>query len=209
MTSTDYLWSRDPKYGVYLVADAPTRRQMSDEDRPFALAVLRAHPLRQGAMMAWNSLAQVGGFDSGLMNESCFADPVCSADALPEPIRAKLATTPSGQDRWPVGRMTLIHYLAVIAALAALAVALPRLRRLDRAAADRLMLWLALVAIAMAVNGFLGGAISEQGRYQARIVWLVPLLALVGGMRLFAAGGLAGIRASERRAAVPVAGAIH
>lgn len=190
-TNSDvYLWSRDPGVGTFLTADAPTRAALSREDMPFAGAVLKAHPLRQGGMMAWNTLLQIATFDSTVMNQSCFARFACSGIALPDPVRARLQASLSGRDAWPVRGIGALHYATVIAALAALALMLPALAARDRDAAHRVMLWLGLLAVAMLVNGFLGGAISApQPRYQARIVWLVPLLCGVAALCLRRSAG--------------------
>ena len=180
----EWLWSRDPARGVYLFADPATRQRLSAEDTAFGRAVLAAYPLQEGGMMAWNTWRQITDFTSALMNQPCFADVACSGDQLPEAVRARLRSTPSGQDRWPVDALAALHYATVLASLIVLAVAGVQLWRKDREEGRRLLLWITLLAVAMMLNGFFGGAISEpQGRYQARIVWIVPLLALIAGLR--------------------------
>lgn len=179
-SSTDFLWSRDPAHGAFLLADAPTRRRMSLEDMAFARAVAWAYPIRTVGLAAWNSLLQIANFKTDILDERCFADPACTGGQFPETIARRIGASPAGQGRWPAAPLTFIAYAAVIASLAALAVLLPGLRRIDRESARLIALWLALLALAMAANAFLGGAISEpQSRYQARIIWLLPLLALI------------------------------
>jgi heme A synthase len=54
--------------------------------------------------------------------------------------------------------------------------------RRDPEARD-MRLWLALLLVATVVNALLGGGVSEpQPRYQARIIWLLPLVAIIAGV---------------------------
>lgn len=183
-TSTDFLWSRQPGSGVFLPADAETRTKMSAEDTAFARAVIAAYPVRQIGMMGYNTALQIASFDSNIMWEDCFARAGCNADALPPRTLAQLRQSLSGRNLWPIGLINAKDYAGVLVALLMLAVLAPKLWREDRTAAGQLLLWTGLLAIAMLINGFLGGAISEpQGRYQARIVWLVPLLAAIAWLR--------------------------
>ena len=178
--SSAYLWSTDPTVGGFLFADPGTRARLSAEDLPFALAVLHAYPVREGLMILRNTGLQLVLFDSGLLNTACLADAACSGGALPETVRARLRQTPSGQGRWPAALITLKDEIVAAGALAMIAALLAQLARRDREAFGQAALWLALLAVAMLANAFLGGALSDpQGRYQARILWLVPLTAAI------------------------------
>lgn len=179
-SSADFLWSRDPAKGAFLLADAPTRRRMSLEDMAFARAVALAYPVRTVGLAMWNSLLQIANFKTDILDERCFANPVCTGGQFPEPLARQIGASPAGRGLWPAAPLTFVAYGAVVASLIALTVLLPGLRRIDRNAARLLALWLALLALAMAANAFLGGAISEpQSRYQARIIWLLPFFALI------------------------------
>lgn len=175
-----WLWSHTPGEGAFLAVDPKTRAALSRQDTEFAVAVLAAHPLREGGMILWNTARQLATFDSAILDASCIAQYSCGFVVLPPDVRARLQTSPAGRGTWPIRAVDAVHYLAVVAALVALLYLTPRLIYEYPAMGERLLLWIALLALAMLANAFFGGAVSApQGRYQARIVWLVPLLALI------------------------------
>jgi len=208
LSSQEFLWSRDPARGVFLTSDAPTRRALSAEDRPFAIAVLKAYPLRQTGWMLRNTIEQALRFDVSFVNVTC-TNPTRCWGSLPTRVGSVTLTTPSGRHLWPTRLLKVIHYLVAFVGLVAILswlVALIR-RRLRSGApisADEatLCLWIAAGFAALAINAALGGAISEpQGRYQARLIWIVPLIAGVLGLARTRYGSLGGKR-------MPVASAL-
>jgi hypothetical protein len=175
-----FLWSRDPAEGAFILADAETKARLSQEDKAFAVAVARAYPLGTLGAMAWNTVLQLVDIRTDIVDARCYVDPACLGDQFPPQVTQEMARTPAGQGAWPVRAMDAVMYAAALASLAALAVLLPQLWRRDAEAARCLALWLGVIAVAMLVNAFLGGAVSEpQSRYQARLWWLVPLVALL------------------------------
>ncbi|QJU59804.1 hypothetical protein HL653_20450 [Sphingomonas sp. AP4-R1] len=178
--STIFLWSRDPATGAFLIADTDTRLAMSREDKAFALAVAKAYPVRAAWLAIWNSLLQITDLRIDIVDEGCFAQTACIGGQFPASIIQAIAATPGGRSAWPREMMNMIVYAGAALSLVALAILLPRIRASAPGAAKLIGLWLLLVATAMAINGFLGGAISEpQSRYQTRMAWLLPLLALI------------------------------
>jgi hypothetical protein len=178
--STVFLWSRDPATGAFLTADTEARMAMSREDKAFAVSVAKAYPIRVIKLAIWNSLLQITDLHVDIVQEGCFVTPACIGDQFPAPIVQEIANTPGGRDAWPLATMNMIVYAGAALSLAALAILLPGLRGGAPSSARLICLWLLLVATAMAINGFLGGAISEpQSRYQTRMAWLLPLLALI------------------------------
>ena len=197
----NWLWSSDPKWGGFLARDPATRARLSAEDGLFALAVLRAYPLWQGGMMARNTWDQLTRFDVAILDEHCFADHRCSGIDIPDAVRATMVRTPGGRDLWPRRVMRAVHIIATIAALILLALALRKLWAEQPAAARLFLLWTGLTAVAFLINDFLGGAISNpQTRYQERIVWVVPLLAILAAGR---AWGWIGFRSQAEPARPP------
>lgn len=179
-SSTEFLWSTDPRGGAYLLADAPTRQAMAAEDKAFATAVLLHAPVATISGMAWDTILQLTNFEDDMLGQGCYADMACAGAQFPEAIRAQIANTRGGHTGWPMMPLTLTHYFTVIAAIFLL-IALTR--RLPDEQRRLLLLWIVLLGVAMLANAFFGGAISEpQSRYQARIVWLIPLLALIAAL---------------------------
>lgn len=183
-TSGAFLWSTDKRDGVFLFATDAERKALSAEDIPFALAVLKAYPIEQAGMIVKNSLLQAAMFDDRWLNYSCKAEARCWR-TVPEPIRQRMAASPAGRGLWPTGALSIIHYGTVGIALltmAAAGIAALRRRRDERdplTAGERAVwAWIALIAVGLAVNAFLGGALSDpQSRYQGRVIWLVPFTA--------------------------------
>jgi hypothetical protein len=176
-----WLWSHTPGQGAFLAADPETRAALSRQDTAFAFAVLAAHPLREGSMILWNTARQLATFDSAILDAHCIARYDCGYIVLPPDVRARLQASPAGRGTWPIRAVDAVHYLTVMAALLALLYLTPRLIYEQPKMGELFLLWMAMLALAMLANAFFGGAISApQGRYQARIVWLVPMLTLIG-----------------------------
>ncbi|WP_303539751.1 hypothetical protein [Sphingomonas natans] len=179
-SSTVFLWSTEPATGAFLLADSDMRRAMSIEDKAFAVAVARAYPVRTLRVAVWNSLLQLTDLRVDIVQEVCFATPACIGKQFPDEIVREIAATPAGRGAWPLAAMNIVIYASVALSLVALMMLLPGLRASAPAAARLICLWLLLLALAMAINGFLGGAISEpQSRYQTRMIWPLPLLAII------------------------------
>lgn len=175
-----FLWSRDPAEGAFILADAETKARLSQQDKAFAVAVAQAYPLATVGAAAWNTLLQLVDIRTDIVDARCYVDPGCLGDQFPPQVTRAMAATPAGQGAWPVKVMDVVVYAAALASLVALAALLPRVWRRDAEAARCLALWLGVIGVAMLVNAFLGGAVSEpQSRYQARLWWLVPLVALL------------------------------
>ena len=48
------------------------------------------------------------------------------------------------------------------------------------------MLWCFLLICALAINALLGGGVSDpQPRYQARVIWLLPFVAMLAGLHWY------------------------
>ena len=177
-----FLWSTKPGEGAYMIADTEQRRALSTQDKAFALAVLRAYPVEQGGRILRNGLVQMLRFDLDLLNYRCAGKPGCWS-SLPRRERAALLASRGGRDEWPQTTLAAVHHAAVGAALILILVwASNRGRRQGKDGED-IMLWLALMLFAFWVNALLGGGVSDpQPRYQARVIWLLPLLAIITGL---------------------------
>lgn len=177
-----FLWSMKPGEGAYMIADAAQRRSLSIEDKRFAWSVLRAYPLEQGGRIFYNGIRQMLRFDLDLLNYRCAGKPGCWS-SLPSRERTTLMASPGGRDRWPQQPLAFVHYTAVgVAMILLLAWAGSGDRRRDEGGED-ILLWFTLMIASFWINALLGGGVSDpQPRYQARIIWLLPLLAMLAGL---------------------------
>ena len=152
---------------------------MAAEDTRFAMAVWKAFPLRQSFAMMKNSIEQMLMFGADGLNQGCFDQSDCW-DSLPNTFRDQLRRSLSGRSLWPNALVTMVHYAIVLAAVLLLVL---KSRAVLRAAPEEgrvLICWLVLFCVAMAICDVLGGAISEpQYRYQGRLMWILPFLAMM------------------------------
>jgi hypothetical protein len=173
------LFGDTPETGAYMLGNAEERLRMGQQDIPFAVAVLRYDPAGELWAMARNTVRQFFWFDYDGLNQNCFARADCW-NSLPESVRAKLRSTPSGRGEWPQGVMNGILYAVVALALIALVLLLPAIARTDPRRWYLLRQWLMVGFAGMLVCSFFGGAVADpQYRYQGRLIWLVPLMAAV------------------------------
>lgn len=182
VAAADLLWSHDPAKGGYMFADTVTRRALSVEDTAFALAVLADYPVTQGMNILRNGWRQAIDVEADLLNYGCVAGPHCWM-SLPPRERAVLRASLGGQGLWPQPTIAMLQKGAVLVAILLLLAWVAADARRGGERRDDLRLWLMLILVALAVNALLGGGISEpQARYQARIIWLLPLMAIIAGL---------------------------
>ena len=130
-------------------------------------------------MMLLNTARQLVWIDYDGLNQNCFASPDCWT-ALPPSVRQTLRASPSGQGFWPQPWMNALLYAVVIASLLYLLMGYRTLARNQPAKERLLRSWLVVAGTAMLVCALFGGAIADpQYRYQGRLIWLVPLLAII------------------------------
>ncbi|MGC6328988.1 hypothetical protein [Rhizorhabdus sp. FW153] len=177
----EFLWSLDPARGGYMFADAQTRRAMSDQDSAFALAVLAEHPIAQGGRIAYNATRQMLRFEVDILNYHCAPGDRCWR-SLPPRQRAALLSSLGGRNLWP--QMLVARLQQAVVVISVLLLLAWSIRGRSSTQADRdLLLWIGLFMIGAMVNALLGGGVSEpQPRYQARIIWLIPLMASLAAL---------------------------
>lgn len=182
--NAQWLFSRDPRYGAYMLATPEQRRIMGEQDVAFALAVLRAYPVEQVTASARDTVRQLVWIDYDALNQGCGTGAQCW-ESLPGVVRARFLQTPSGRNAWPRDLMNGILYAVVIASLLVLAVTLPMLARRDRGGFVLMRNLLVITGAGMLVCCFFGGAVADpQYRYQGRLIWLPVFFAMVAAVRL-------------------------
>ena len=190
--SEDILWSDLPATGVFMLSDYPTRMQLEEQEGRFVLGTLAYAPVAQAAASLRNWARQLAMvFVDDPVRDPAFylTDPYWRQTNLP-PMIARVEQCGPRHDRCR-SRLTVaaskwwhgaVAAVATVVALAALVRLRGGARRPPRRLVAAAVFLLAAVAVNAAVCGILSGPFA---RYQARIVWLVPLVAglLVVGRR--------------------------
>jgi hypothetical protein len=169
--SDEFIWGAN---GVWARASEETRARLRNEELPFVLATLRAYPRQQIQKSAKNFCHQLTAFDfEPDANEWMVKE-------LPEVLpreNSRFQQSRQAQDDLDFDFFSCAQYWTVIASLMLIGLFALRLwrRRLSRL----LGLGTVIFSVVMA-NAFVTGALSTvEDRYQSRVVWLIPLLAIV------------------------------
>jgi hypothetical protein len=172
------LWSTDPKSGVYRASSWETQLKLVAEQPRFVIGVVTHQFIPQVKASWWNWRVQLRSFGvNGLPTDAAGWREAADAGALAEPFRPFLQT-PVGQNLWTLSLLTRLHTIAFLAALALIAFGWTQ-RTIRESDAGRFFVTLTLFALTLIVlNAGIAGALSGPfPRYQARVVWLIPLLA--------------------------------
>jgi hypothetical protein len=183
--SADILWSDDPKTGVFSAARYAVKRRLVEQDRAFALDVFRRAPLSTIATALAAGVVQFTAVG---------VDPELRADAarwftLPPQQFVRYALARIGacapgrscKPRLPLSILSVVYIAGYALALGFLALQALSLRRDPSAAPERAFLaFAALIVAGVALNALVCGAFSGvYPRYQARVAWLIPFLAIL------------------------------
>jgi hypothetical protein len=183
----DFLFSRDPAKGTYSLADRDGRRRIADEQVRFYVAVLRADPVGVLGGIAADVLRQLLDFrvDLGRPVPERYR-PELPPDVYGSLASSRAAAPGSAYNAW----FTATAYAGVLATVAYAATALwrARARRTHRAHTSMLRRpalppeWLAFawtVVASVVANAIVCAALaSPYARFQSRVVWLLPFLAV-------------------------------
>jgi hypothetical protein len=165
-----FLWSDG---GIWPSATSAEQRELRREELPFALATLRTYPRRQLAVSAFNAWQQLTEFGLDDFDSNAYMQSNLNT-VLPN-ARAAYDRTLQAHDATPWHSSTIAQNLTVLASLLATLALLPQtIRRRN----TNLLGLTTILFTAVLLNAILTGVLSEvDSRYQARIVWLIPLLA--------------------------------
>ena len=189
-----FLWSDDPTIGVFSVSDYEARRKLKAEELSFVLGTITKYPLWQARVSAAHWARQL--LSIGL---SEFRDAAPSWDRMAfnllipeeEPLyKSGLAY----RGLFPFGFFDWLQVTTVIASIGWLIFRLTgtdirevlRRTRRDGASVELFLVSSALGLFGgLSVNAAICGVFSGvNDRYQARLIWLVPMLAMLALCRL-------------------------
>jgi hypothetical protein len=198
----EFLWSDDPTIGVFSVSDYETRKRLKAEELSFVLGTIGRYPLGQAVVSAGHWARQFGSFGLAEFHE---AKPSWDSMAFDQVIPAQGKIYKSSlayRGYFPFTVFDWVQKITVIISVVWLAlrftgwdvrVAL----RGGRVLTPNIEGLLVSAAIglfgALVVNAAVCGVFSGvNDRYQARLIWLVPFLAILTLCRL-------GLRPSNTR----------
>jgi hypothetical protein len=166
-----FLWGEK---GIWGSADEATEKRLRQEEMPFVLATLRAFPAAQLSRSAANFWQQLQVFGFYLFGPSDWISEEF-ASVLPSE-RSRYLHGRQAQDDLPLEFFTSVQNWTVVASLVAIGGFLPRLWRRPPQ-----LIGLGIVIVSTVVaNALVTGTLSMvEDRLQSRVVWLVPLLAVI------------------------------
>lgn len=175
MTENEFLWSPAPERGLLKVVPPQEAAQISREAPAVVVETVQAFPIAQLAVSSRNSLRQFVSVGVDEFDRRIDLRPGASAEES-RLVRANNASAVSG-GTMPLAAISAIMTVTYLAAIAALALALPVLLR--RGADHRLGIVVLLVTGAI-LNALISGVISGVfARYQGRVAWVVIVAALI------------------------------
>ena len=163
--TTAFLWADE---SIFRTATPELRDRIRAEQMPLVLAAAREYPLDQLGRSLTNWLSQLVTFHLQSFNYSLLARAEITADDFVIEVR-------EGSHRTLLWIFSAVHYVTVAASLVLIAGGLGALHGPDGA---RLRRALIVIGCALVVNAAVCGILSGSSpRYQARVIWLLPLLA--------------------------------
>lgn len=168
----DFLWKVD---GIWMSASPATQDELRHEEMPLVIGTLRTYPrqeLRISAEHFWEQLLNYGlwGYDPNAWVEHMF-------DRVLPGARSRYLQTRQARGELPDEFSSSVQEWTVIASLVLIGVfATLVLRRRP----ERFIGLSAVVTFVIIANAFVTGVFSNvEDRYQARVVWLLPLLSIL------------------------------
>lgn len=180
MTENEFLWSPYPDQGLMNVVPPEESAQITREAPAVVIETVQTYPFAQAAASTRNAVRQFIGVGVDEFDRALKPWPGISPD-----MRALLSANQRSavaQRNMPLPAISQIMSIAYLAAIAVIALLLPRLLRLrgDQRLGIVLLLC-AGVAINAAVTGVVSGVFE---RYQGRVAWLLIAAAVAAGFML-------------------------
>ncbi len=175
-SSHQFLWADAADGGVFTPADPEFRRALSDEQMRFFLATLRHDPIGVAAAMLRNTALQIGKVSMDDFNYDDDKKAFYLGQMPPSYLRVA-EKTKAWEGDLPV---LAVSAIVLTSLLASSVYVLGVIGFFDKGSAglDRdLRRFSIIVIVGILINAFVCGALSgPEDRYQARVVWLMPLL---------------------------------
>ncbi len=176
MTADNFIWSFDPP-GVFSVSTPEVRRLLSAEQYRFAWAVLKHEPLGVLGSAAANAGLQFFSIGLAEFDMSSPRDRAL-ANKLPMQYRARFRASAAYKGLVPTQTWSATSLIMFWSGLVCLVIILFTGRVRQRFQATQLDPAV-LILVGVVINAIVCGTMSgPHDRYQARVAWLVPFVAI-------------------------------
>jgi hypothetical protein len=166
----DFLWTEG---GVWDAATPQQQQQMLAQETPLVRATLRAYPGAQLRASFANFRTELGNF--GLWDFTPNPWMQSELDKVIPGALPRYLQTRQAESRLPADFFTTVQQWVVLAAALAIAAGLPLLWIWRR---WRMLGLVTVIVPAVIANALITSVLSEvDSRYQARVIWLIPLVA--------------------------------
>jgi hypothetical protein len=177
LESDTLLWGSHRGAGLFLLLPPDERRKLAREQTRFAMSVLADRPvevIRSSLAASWRQLRMIGlgefNYDPKLRRDLALL-------LVPRELRISQSTA-AYAGRMPVRPTQMLSKIALV--LAVLSIGIGSVSyRWKRKAWPPETAFITMIVAGLLLNAIVCGALSTpHERYQARVIWLLPLLAL-------------------------------
>ena len=192
----DFLFSTDPAKGAFALADAAAKRRLSDEQLRFVGEVVRFDPLGVARGIGADVLRQLVNFrvDISAYGSRGLA---MYQGRVPDSIFSDMQATRAAMQQAPLNNwLTMSTYALVLASLMMLVANWlrsggPAASQVDPARRLFANFFWTVMAGVLANAVICATLASSMDRFQARVIWLLPFMALAALVRAYAYPALA------------------
>lgn len=171
-----FLWSYNPREGVFSTESIAIQRELAKQDMRFAIETLRHDPLGVVGSSIGNVARQLVMTDFNNFNHAEAMGGEATWGA-PEPIASEIRASRYASATMPVTFSRWANLAAAIAAAGFLLAVL--LGRAARGVSVQVRAAAGLALAAFFLNASVTGAMSKpHDRYNVRVIWILPLAAL-------------------------------
>ncbi len=176
MDSDNFLWGEDDETSLFKVLPAAEQRQISSEDKRFYLTVLADSPIKVIGSALSNGLEVLGLF--GLENFNYPHRVMTNIQEYPDDVWTDIIKTRAAINAMPVKTIEISSIVIVIISTISILGILLNIYPKKFHISPRVMQFSLLICVAVLANAMICGALSKpHSRYQARLIWLLPLAA--------------------------------
>ena len=175
--SATLLWSDDPHEGIFQALPPAGQRLAAAQQTAFLMGVAKERPFELIRSSARAFLRQLGYFELESFNYTG-SNNVYFRHKLPEPFLDHARHSRAYQQKMPVTFVEWATVASVLASLVLVALTVRAIVRRERKLTP-VTAFLLLLVLGILINAAICGAFSTpRGRYQMRLIWVLPLAAL-------------------------------